>query len=186
MDITTILFIAFGLSLDAFAVSVASGVIIRHQRFKRALTFGVTFGSFQMFMPIIGFATGRTMQAYVGVLDHWVAFVLLCGVGLKMIIEAVRIDEMEEASPDITGLMLLGLALATSIDSLAVGISFAFLQVGIVLPVVVIGVVTFLMSYAGVFIGNRFGGMFEKKVEFAGGLVLIAIGVKILLEHLKG
>jgi putative Mn2+ efflux pump MntP len=186
MDILSIFLIAVGLALDAFAVSVASGVIMQRQRVKQGVTFGLLFGGFQMLMPVVGYAAGKTLRPYICAIDHWVAFALLVAIGAKMIYEATRMEEFEQAKPDMTVIVLLGLAVATSIDALAVGISFALLNIPIVIPVIVIGVMTFVLSFAGVFLGNMFGGLLEKKVEILGGLVLIGMGVKILLEHLRG
>jgi putative Mn2+ efflux pump MntP len=184
MDILSIVFIAFALSMDAFAVSIASGVIIRNQKVKKAVTFGLMFGGFQMFMPIIGYAAGHTFRSYITTFDHWIAFGLLSMIGAKMIHEAFQMEQQETAASEVTGLTLLGLSIATSIDALAVGVSFSFLNVNIWGPALLIGVITFGMSFAGVLLGNRCGAMFEKKVEIAGGVILIGIGIKILVEHL--
>ena len=183
MDIPSLVCIAFALSMDAFAVSVASGVIIKRQQIRKAVTLGLMFGGFQMFMPLIGYSAGRTFRSYITTFDHWIAFALLLAIGVKMIYEASRMEAIERSGPDMTGLALLGLSIATSIDALAVGISFSFLNVSILLPSLMIGVVTFGMSFAGVFLGNKFGGLFEKKIEILGGVILIGIGIKILLEH---
>lgn len=184
MDIVTIIFIALGLAMDAFAVSIASGVIIKRQRVKKALLFGFMFGAFQMFMPVIGWAAGHSFRGLISGIDHWVAFGLLTVIGAKMIYEAVKIESFERSEMDMSALTLLGLSIATSIDALAVGISFAFLDVSIILPVMVIGVVTFVLSFLGVFAGSKYGGLFEKKVEVIGGAILILIGLKILLSHI--
>ncbi len=186
MDFLTIVLIAFGLAMDAFAVSIASGVIIKKQRVRRAATYGILFGSFQMFMPVLGFFAGKTFRAFISSFDHWVAFALLFLIGVKMIYEASRMETMERAAPDTGVVVLLGLALATSIDALAVGLSFAVLEVSLYLPVLVIGVTTFGLSFIGVLAGSRFGGFCERRVEILGGLVLIAIGLKILADHLIG
>lgn len=184
MNITTIVFIALALSMDAFAVSIASGVIIKKQRVRKALLFAFMFGSFQMFMPVIGWGAGHSFRGLISGIDHWIAFGLLFVIGSKMIYEAVRIESFERSEIDMSALTLLGLSIATSIDALAVGVSFAFLQVSIILPVLVIGAVTFILSFAGVFAGSKYGGLFEKKIEIIGGAILILIGFKILLSHI--
>jgi putative Mn2+ efflux pump MntP len=184
MDILTIFFIAFALTMDAFAVSIASGVIIRRQKIRKAVTFGVMFGGFQMLMPVIGYGAGHTFRSYITAFDHWIAFGLLLAIGIKMIYEALRLETIEQSVSGLNGFSLLGLSIATSIDALAVGISFSFLEVAILLPILIIGVVTFGMSFLGVLLGNKFGGLFEKKIEILGGIILIGIGIKILLEHI--
>jgi putative Mn2+ efflux pump MntP len=170
--------------MDACAISIASGVLIKRQKLKKALLFGALFGGFQMGMPVIGYAVGRTCSAYIGAFDHWVVFGLLTCIGAKMIYEATTIDALERAPSDMTALVLVGLALATSIDALAVGIGFAFIDIAIVVPVIVIGAVTFMFSCAGVLVGSTMGSLFEKKMEMFGGLALIGRGIKILIEHL--
>ncbi|HPN66894.1 MAG TPA: manganese efflux pump MntP family protein [Candidatus Omnitrophota bacterium] len=184
MSASAILFIALGLAMDAFAVSVAGGVAIKRHKLKSALKFGAYFGSFQMAMPVIGWATGFRLKGFITGIDHWVAFGLLAFIGGKMIYESLRIGE-EEKLPSFGHRQMLVLSVTTSIDALAAGLSFAFLQVPIILPVLVIGAVTFSLSFIGVVIGNTAGHFFEKKLEAAGGFILIAIGIKILLEHLR-
>lgn len=186
MNILTIFFIAFALAMDAFAVSVASGVIIRSQKIKKALVIGAMFGGFQMFMPVIGYGAGYTFRLYITAFDHWIAFGLLVAIGIKMIYEAMRLEVIKQSALEISGFRLLGLSIATSIDALAVGVSFSFLKVAIFLPVLIIGAVTFSTSFLGVLLGNKFGGLFKKKIEILGGLILVVIGIKILLEHVKG
>jgi putative Mn2+ efflux pump MntP len=178
------LLIALGLAMDAFAVSVAGGVVIRRNKLKSALKFGSFFGSFQMVMPVIGWMAGLRLKGFITGIDHWAAFGLLAFIGGKMIYGSRKIDEEErQASFGLKEMIVL--SVATSIDALAAGLSFAFLQVSIVLPVAVIGAVTFSLSFLGVMIGNTAGHFFERKLEAAGGLILIAIGVKILMEHLR-
>ncbi len=184
MDIASVLFIALGLAMDAFAVSIASGVIIKRQKVKKALTFGVMFGGFQMVMPVIGWGAGHTFRSLILNIDHWIAFGLLVAIGIKMIYEAVRIERVERAEKAMTGFILLGLSVATSMDALAVGLSFAFLRVWIIFPAIVIGIMTFIMSFIGIFLGSRYGELFEEKIEIIGGAILILIGVRILLSHL--
>ena len=185
MGLTTILFIGLGLAMDAFAVSMASGVIIKKNRLHHALRFGLVFGIFQMMMPIVGYMAARSLESFISDYDHWLAFVLLVFIGVKMIYEALRFEEIESREREFSHLVLVGLAVATSIDALAIGVSFAALAVPIMMPVVVIGAVTFILSFSGIFIGNRFGTLFEKKVEILGGIILIIIGFAILLEHLQ-
>jgi len=183
MDILTICLIALGLAMDAFAVSIASGVIIKREKIKRAMMFGAMFGGFQMGMPLVGYGAGRIFQTYITTFDHWVAFGLLVFIGAKMIYEATRLKDIEQTGSALTTKVLLGLSIATSIDALAVGVSFACLKVAIFVPALIIGGITFFMSFIGVLLGNAFGALFEKKVEILGGLVLMGMGVKILIEH---
>ncbi|OGR44659.1 MAG: hypothetical protein A2X35_04960 [Elusimicrobia bacterium GWA2_61_42] len=188
MKLLEILFIALGLSMDAFAVSVASGATMKRLHLPNALKMGVFFGGFQALMPVLGWAAGLSMKNFIAGWDHWIAFGLLSAVGGKMLYEAVKIKEEEECGgaktcPFDTGTLTV-LAIATSIDALAVGLTFSLLQVSIIAPVLVIGLVTFLMSVAGVKIGSAGGHFFENKMEAAGGVILIGIGLKILLGHL--
>jgi putative Mn2+ efflux pump MntP len=184
MDLTTIIFIAFGLSMDAFAVSIASGCTVKKLKIKYALKISVFFGLFQAFMPVIGWMAGLTLIDFISGFDHWIAFGLLCYVGGKMIYDSIKIDEDRKKIDPLNIYILLLLSIATSVDALAVGLSFAFLRVLIITPVVLIGVVTFILSFIGVIIGDRIGYFFEKRIELIGGLVLIGIGFRILLEHL--
>jgi len=184
MDLIIILFIAIGLAMDAFAVSITSGIRIRNLRIKHAFKIAIFFGSFQAFMPVIGWLAGLSLRDFISEIDHWIAFGLLSLIGCKMIYESITIDPSEKKLDPLNVYVLLILAIATSIDALAVGVSFAFLKVLIATPIIVIGIVTFLLSFIGVFIGNKLGHFFEKKIEIIGGLILIGIGVKILVEHL--
>lgn len=188
MKILEILFIALGLSMDAFAVSVASGATMKRLHLPHALKMGLFFGAFQAIMPVIGWAAGLSMKSFISGWDHWIAFALLSVVGGKMLYESFKIKEEEDCGggktcPFDTGTLTV-LAIATSIDALAVGLTFSFLQVSIIAPALVIGVITFLMSVAGVKVGTTGGHFFEHKMEAAGGFILIGIGVKILLGHL--
>ncbi len=183
-----ILLIALGLSMDAFAVSLASGATMKRLHLPNALKMGLFFGAFQALMPVVGWAAGLAAKDVIAGWDHWIAFVLLAGVGGKMLYESFRIKEEEECGgprtcPFDTGTLTV-LAIATSIDALAVGLTFSLLRLSIIAPVLVIGLVTFLMSVAGVKIGSAGGHFFEHRMEAAGGLVLIGIGLKILLGHL--
>lgn len=170
--------------MDAFAVAIAGGVIIQRQHLSHALRFGIYFGLFQMVMPILGWAAGRTFAPLIGSVDHWVAFILLTFIGGRMVREAFEMDYIERSENCFTAYVLLGLAVATSIDALIVGLSFAFLNVDVITPAIMIGAVTFTLSFLGVLIGQKVGHLFEKKMEVVGGLVLIGIGLKILIEHL--
>ena len=181
---TTIIVVAFGLAMDAFAVSITSGLAMKSLRIDRALRIAVFFGTFQAVMPLIGWLAGLGLQGFIEGIDHWIAFVLLSAIGCKMIYESIQMPSRDKALDPMGLHTLLILSVATSIDALAVGVSFAFLRLFIITPVLVIGTVTFLLSFSGVYIGNRFGHFFEKKIEIAGGLILIGIGVRILIEHL--
>ncbi len=182
MEPITILLIALGLAMDAFAVSITSGITIRNLRMGHALKIGIFFGSFQAIMPAIGWFTGTGMRVLVYGIDHWIAFFLLSFIGCRMIYGALRTDEEERKYDPLNIHVLLLLSFATSIDALAVGVSFAFLKVSILAPVLIIGLITFILSFFGVYIGDRLGHFFEKKMEVAGGIILIIIGLKILVE----
>jgi len=180
----TIILIALGLSLDAFAVSVASGIVIRRERVRHAFKVALFFGGFQALMPTIGWLAGLGLRSFISGVDHWIAFGLLVFIGSKMIFESSRLEKDEEGGCPTETPVLFMLAVATSIDALAVGLSFSLLEVSIVRPVLVIGAVAFAVSFLGFLAGNRLGHFFERKIELLGGLILIGIGVKILIEHL--
>jgi len=184
MNLFTILLIAFGLSMDAFAVAISTGVTTKNIRFSQALQLALFFGGFQAIMPVIGWLAGTGLKNYITGIDHWLAFVILFFIGIKMIYESFRMKESEESGTFLKLYTLFLLAIATSIDALAIGTTFALLNVTIIAPVVIIGLVTFAFSLSGVYIGDRFGHVFENKIEIAGGICLIAIGLKILIEHL--
>ncbi|MBP7053204.1 MAG: manganese efflux pump [Phycisphaerae bacterium] len=184
MHLATVLLIAVGLAMDAFAVSIVSGSVYKDLHVKHALRMALFFGGFQAVMPLIGFLAGLTLKSYICACDHWIAFALLSFVGGKMVYEAFRIEAVEKNRDPSDLAVLLALSVATSIDALAVGITLSLLTTSILLAVTIIGVVTFGLSYAGVYIGKRFGHFFESRIEVLGGLILIAIGVKILLGHL--
>ena len=184
MKLGTILVIAVGLAMDAFAVSVVTGSLSKEFKLRHALRMALFFGGFQAIMPIIGFLAGLSLQGYIAAYDHWVAFALLSLVGGKMIYESFRIEAAGKDRNPANLPVLLILSFATSIDALAVGFTLSLLKAPIALAVTIIGLVTFALSYAGVFIGKRFGHFFESKVEIIGGLILIAMGVKIVIEHL--
>src|SRR4030042_5715805 len=185
MDIIQILLIAIGLAMDALAVSITYGITIKQQKINNALKIGLSFGSFQAFMPLIGWLAGLTLRDLISGVDHWIAFGLLSLIGCKMIYESTKMGGEKKETVSLSLWMLLMLSIATSIDALAVGISFAFLNISIVTPIIVIGTVTFMLSFLGVLIGNKAGHFFERKIEVIGGLILIGIGIKILIEHLN-
>ena len=183
MGLIELFLIAVGLSMDAFAVSVCKGLAMPKCTFKKAAIVGLWFGGFQALMPAIGYVLGAQFQETIASIDHWIAFVLLALIGGNMIHEALDNDEEEaDASLDVKTMFLL--AVATSIDALAIGITFAFLKVNIIPAVCFIGIVTFITSFAGVKIGNVFGARYKNKAEIVGGVILILLGLKILLEHL--
>lgn len=184
MGIVTILFIAIGLSMDAFAVAVSSGVTIRTLKFSHAFKIALFFGGFQAIMPVIGWLAGISVRNLIANYDHWIAFSILSIIGIKMIYESFKFKSCERCTNPTKFYTLLLLAIATSIDALAVGTTFAFLNIVIAVPVIVIGAVTFVISFTGVYIGGKFGHLFENKIEILGGLCLVGIGIKILIEHL--
>ena len=184
MSILEILLLGIGLSMDAFAVSICKGLSTKKLQFKHYLIIGAWFGGFQALMPTIGYFLGSTFEQYITAFDHWVAFVLLAAIGANMIKERFSREESETSASFAFKTMLL-MALATSIDALAVGITFALLpDVNVPLAVCLIGITTFLCSAAGLRVGNLFGLRYKAKAELAGGIILILIGLKILLEHL--
>lgn len=176
--------IATGLSMDAFAVSICKGLAMKRCTLGKAGIVGLYFGGFQALMPLIGYFLGVQFRDVITSVDHWIAFILLGVIGGNMIREALGTEACETADASLDVRNMLALAVATSIDALAVGVTFAFLQVNIVPAVCFIGVITFTLSAAGVKIGNVFGTRFKAKAELAGGVILILIGAKILLEHL--
>ena len=179
MDLLSLFLIAVGLSMDAFAVSVCKGLATPKYKLKYSMICGAWFGGFQALMPAVGYLLGVNFKA----IDHWIAFVLLALIGFNMIREALKNDD-EGADPSFTAKSMSLLAVATSIDALAIGITFAFLDVNIVAAVLFIGVCTFVISAAGVKIGSAFGTRFKSKAEIAGGAILIILGLRILVEHL--
>ena len=183
MGLIELFLIAVGLSMDAFAVSVCKGLAMPKCTFKKAAIVGLWFGGFQALMPAIGYVLGAQFQEAIASIDHWIAFVLLALIGGNMIHEALDNDE-EEADASLNVKTMVLLAVATSIDALAIGITFAFLKVNIIPAVCFIGIVTFIISFAGVKIGNVFGARYKNKAEIVGGIILILLGLKILLEHL--
>jgi putative Mn2+ efflux pump MntP len=179
-----ILAVAFGLAIDAFAVSIASGVTIKKLRIGHAVRIALFFGGFQALMPVIGWLAGGAVSDAVKAVDHWIIFGILGFIGGKMIYESGRMKE-DEGRFDCTKVsVLLFLSLATSIDALAVGFSFAFLEVSIIKPIIAIGAVTFCLSLLGVYLGDRIGHLFESRIEIIGGVLLIGVGIKVLVEQL--
>jgi putative Mn2+ efflux pump MntP len=184
LDVLTVVLIAVGLAMDAFAVSIASGMTITRNRRRAGFLTAAFFGGFQMLMPVIGWAVGLSLADLISSVDHWIAFGLLAFIGVKMIYEGTKKEEERQSATELKMHSLLILSVATSIDALMVGLSFAFLQTSIALPIAAIGVVTFALSLIGFYFGNGLGKVFGHRIEIAGGVVLILIGVKILLEHL--
>lgn len=182
MSTATILFIAFGLAMDAFAVSVASGIASKNLRIISAFKIAALFGSFQAGMTIIGWSAGLALNYLISGIDHWMAFGLLSFIGCRMIFESRKAGS-REIKPLVLWTLLV-LSIATSIDALAVGISFPFVEIQITTAASIIGLVTFVLSFAGVYLGNRIGHLFENFIEALGGLILIVIGVRILVSHI--
>lgn len=183
MDIFTLVTLAVGLSMDAFAVSVCKGLAAGKLSFRHMAAAGLWFGGFQALMPVLGYFLGAQFKDKITAIDHWIAFVLLGFIGINMIRESMEKEDVCP-NPGIDPTTMLPLAVATSIDALAVGVTFAFLDVNIVAAAAFIGVTTFVLSAAGVKVGNVFGSRYKAKAELAGGIILILLGIKILLEHL--
>lgn len=183
MGIVELFVVAVGLAMDAFAVSICKGLSVTKVNWKHSVIVGLYFGGFQAAMPVIGYFLGGSFKDYIESVDHWIAFGLLLIIGGNMLREAFSKDE-EELDGSFSFKSMLPLAIATSIDALAVGVTFAFLNVQIAPAVSFIGVITFALAAVGVKLGNIFGEKYKSKAEFVGGVVLIIMGVKILLEHL--
>ena len=183
MGILELFLIGIGLSMDAFAVAVCKGLGMRRINKGQAVVIALFFGGFQALMPLVGWGLGRQFERYITSVDHWIAFLLLAYIGGKMVWEALRGEESVSCGFDLKELLML--AVATSIDALAVGITFAFLKVEIFSAITIIGCTTFILSLLGVVIGNRFGSRYQQRAEITGGVILILIGLKILLEHLE-
>ena len=182
MGIWEIIILAVGLSMDAFAVSICKGLSVKKLKPSHCVISGLYFGGFQAGMPLLGWLLGKQFETLIKSVDHWIAFALLCIIGANMIRESF--GDPDELNALFSPRAMLPLAVATSIDALAVGVTFAFLDVDILSSVLMIGCTTFLFSAAGVKIGHSFGTKFKSKAELLGGIVLIAIGIKILIEHL--
>ena len=184
MTLLNLFLIAVGLSMDAFAVSVCKGLAMEKAPLKKAAIAGVWFGSFQALMPLLGYLLGNRFEKYITHIDHWITFGLLALIGANMVKEAFSKEE-EKASSTMYFKEMFLLAVATSIDAPAVGITFAFLRVDLLPAVCLIGATTFVLSALGVKVGNLFGSRYKSRAELAGGILLILMGVKILLEHLE-
>ncbi|MFH0800245.1 MAG: manganese efflux pump MntP family protein [Pseudomonadota bacterium] len=184
MSLPTIILIAIGLAMDCFAVSVVCGFTSKKLKVRHAFRIASFFGLFQALMPVIGWFAGIGFRQYIGEFDHFIAFGLLLFIGGKMVYESTQLEEDKKAIDPLKFHVLIVLSIATSIDALAVGLGLSFLNVTIATPVIIIGATTFIISLAGLYIGKRFGHFFEKKAELVGGLILIGIGIKILVQHL--
>ena len=185
MDFFTILFIALGLSMDSFAVSVSSGLLIKKSKILSYFKFCFVLAAFQAIMPVIGWLLGKQLKVYIENIDHWIAFILLIIIGGKMIWEGSKKEVERKQFDPLNNLILLGLGLATSIDALVIGFSFGFLDVEIIYPILIIGITTFLVAVLGLFLGGKLQKSVNLKLEILGGIVLIGIGLKILIEHLS-
>ena len=177
MGAIEILLISIGLAMDAFAVSVCKGLAMKKMSWKKAIIIGLYFGIFQAVMPVISYFLGTTFERFITYVDHWVAFILLVGIGINMVKEAFD-KESENRNDNVDMKTMLVLSIATSIDALAIGITFACLKIHIVMPVITIGLITFIISVIGVKIGNQFGDKYGKKAEIMGGVILILLGIK--------
>ena len=184
MSFFSILIIAIGLGMDAFSVAVGVGAVSRYRSFMPAFRLSFHFGLFQVLMPLVGWYAGMTVAHIIARYDHWIAFGLLALVGGKMIKESFNKEEKVHATDPTRGVTLIILSLATSIDALAVGLSFAFLNISILLPSILIGIVTFVMTAIGMYFGDKLGRIFGNRIEMLGGIILIGIGVKILIDHM--
>lgn len=184
MSLIALVFVAIGLAMDAFTVAIAKGISLKKASFSQATKVALFFGGFQALMPFIGWLFGSSFEQYIKAFDHWIALILLIAIGGKMLYESFREDDVEEEDVDplnVRSLMIL--AIATSIDALAVGVTFAFLNVDIVSSVLLIGIITFFISFSGVLIGNKVGEYLKNYAEIVGGVILILIGISIFLEH---
>lgn len=181
MDYISIFLLAIGLAMDAFSVSITRGLTMKFN-VKHALVIALFFGGFQAIMPVLGWISGIQLQQFVSTLAPWIAFILLSIIGIKMIYEGFSDDEDKTENFSLKELLIL--SIATSIDAFVVGITFAFLNTSIIEPIIIIGLVTFVLSFIGVYIGKNIGHLFENKIEIFGGLILVGIGLKILIEHL--
>jgi putative Mn2+ efflux pump MntP len=184
MDLLTIILISLGLTGDTLAVSVTTGLAIKRIRFFQAIRIALVLAVFQAAMPLLGWFLGIQIREFILEFDHWIAFILLLLIGGKMILESFKKDEEKKEFNPLKILVLIGIAIATSIDALIVGVSFAFIDIDIFLSVMIIGFSTFMVAMIGVFIGKKTGSLFGKKVEILGGVILIGIGLKILIEHI--
>jgi putative Mn2+ efflux pump MntP len=184
MESLSTVLMAVGLSADAFAVSLTSGLLIKRIKINKALKIALFFGGFQALMPLIGWAAGLAFRDFLSAFDHWIIFALLGFLGGKMIYESLTCEDEEKKFNPLDSYTLLALAVATSIDALAAGLGLSVIKTSIVLAVTLIGAITFSLSFAGVFIGHKFGNLCSQKIEIVGGSILIFIGSKILFDHL--
>ena len=185
MELITLLLIAIGLSFDTFAVSISTGLVANHIRFWQATRIALTLGFFQALMPLLGWFIGEQLRHYISDYDHWIAFLLLLAIGIKMILESLKEEQERKELDPFRPMVLIGMAIATSIDALIVGISFAMIEVNILISVLIIGFVTYVVAMLGILFGKNAGKMFGRKIEIIGGLILIGIGIKILVEGLS-
>lgn len=188
MGTVEIILISIGLAMDAFTVSVCKGLAMKKLDFKKMFVIGLYFGGFQGGMPLLGYLLGTNFESFVTKIDHWIAFILLSIIGINMIKEAIKNKcecEKESCDDSVAFKTMVVLAIATSIDALAVGITLAFLKANLLAVVLSIGLITFVLSMIGVWIGNKFGNKYESKAQITGGSILILMGIKILLEHLS-
>ncbi len=183
MSLIELLLTSVGLAMDAFAVSICKGLSMKKFNLKKGIEIGLYFGFFQGIMPLIGFSLGRSFESLMTSIDHWVVFILLSLIGFSMIIESFSYEK-EKISDSVDFKSMFSLSIATSIDSLAIGISLAFLKVNILFAVLIISLITFILSLIGAKIGYNFGNIFENKTQIIGGIMLILIGIRILFEHL--
>lgn len=185
MEIGELIVLSLGLGMDAFAVSICKGLSMKKMNWKKALIIGLYFGGFQAIMPVLGYSLSKGFENFVTSIDHWIAFILLSIIGGKMVKDAFSPENSENCNEDVGFKTMIVLAIATSIDALAVGITFAFLNVNLILAIALIGSITFFLSVIGTKGGNVFGARYENKAELLGGVILIFLGIKILLEHLN-
>jgi len=182
MTLLAVIFIALGLAMDAFAVSISSGAVIKQMHIKHAFLIACFFGFFQAIMPLLGWVLANFAGRFLENFGHWIAFVLLVFIGAKMIYESFKMSEERDSNP-LNIYVLFVMAIATSIDAFAVGITLSALKVQVLLPILIIGLITFVFSFLGAYIGKLFGHIFESKVEVFGGVILILIGIKVLVTH---
>lgn len=184
MGIVELLLLSIGLAMDVFAISICKGISMKKMNWRKACIIGLWFGGFQALMPTIGYFLGTTFESVVINIDHWIAFVLLTIIGGNMIKDSFN-TQCEQSNDDVKFKTMIILAIATSVDALAMGITFGFFNVNVILAVLLIGITSFVLSIVGTKVGNKFGNRYEKKAELIGGLILIFLGIKILLEHLN-
>ncbi|MFH2143085.1 MAG: manganese efflux pump [Bacteroidota bacterium] len=185
MDFTSIILIAIGLSLDCFAISMTGGIILKERKLIKILQLSLLFGVFHIFMPVIGWLLGFKLKSYIQDYDHWIAFLLLSLIGFKMLYEGIRCKKTDNEILTFSKLWpLLGLAIASSIDALVVGISLAVIDISIYITAIIIGSVTFIITFLGGILGNKISKYIKFRMDIIGGIVLILIGIKILIEHM--